>query len=84
MSTLDFDTDPFPPDDRYPLNSPSGNVFRWVKQELDAGPTLVVTGFSSLEFLVRTLSNLPAGQAVHILVGPGAVILGSSNFSQAG
>jgi phosphatidylserine/phosphatidylglycerophosphate/cardiolipin synthase-like enzyme len=74
MADLNFDADPFPPADRYPLNSPSGKVYPWVKKELDSGPTLVITGFSSLEFLVKTLSALPLGQSIRVLIGQEPVL----------
>ncbi len=73
MADLNF-TDPFPPPDRYPLNSPSGKVLPWVRQELGGGPTLVITGYSSLEFLVRELSGLPVGQRIRVLIGQEPVL----------
>ncbi len=63
-----FEHSPFPPADRYPINSSEGKVLPWVTGELEAGPTLVVTGFSSLEFLTRTLMTTNARQP-RILIG---------------
>ena len=68
MPEFAFDHSPFPLAERYPVNSPEGKVLPWVEAELRVGPTLVVTGFSSLEFLSRTLMQTKARQP-RILIG---------------
>lgn len=74
MDTLDFERNPYPPAERLPVNSSEGKVYPWAWAELEAGDSLVLTGFSSLEFLVETLAALPPGRRVRLLIGQEPVL----------